>query len=217
MAEESWRSVLEDCAQDLRGRGVEQALSAVQASAQRFWRDPERHRQGRLDLEGARRIIVRDALRMLQICDEPLIERIARDYDAVRTAAIHPIPGALEAIAAMHAAGVRLALVTNGAAASQRAKIERFDLAASFDCILIEEECGFGKPDERIYRLALGELGCAAEQAWMVGDNFEWEVAAPQRLGLRSVWVNPGNRPPPQGGPVPFRTIDSLSDLLPDG
>jgi len=26
----------------------------------------------------------------------------------------------------------------------------------------------------------------------MVGDNSEWDVAAPQRLGLRGVWVDRG-------------------------
>jgi FMN phosphatase YigB (HAD superfamily) len=27
-------------------------------------------------------------------------------------------------------------------------------------------------------------LGVEAHETWMVGDNLEWEVAAPQRLGI---------------------------------
>ena len=29
-----------------------------------------------------------------------------------------------------------------------------------------------------------------AREAWMVGDHLEWDVGAPQRLGLRGVWVD---------------------------
>ena len=56
---------------------------------------------------------------------------------------------------------MRLALVTNGAASLQRQKIARFELEPLFDLILVEGELGFGKPDERIYRLALNELAAA--------------------------------------------------------
>src|SRR2546426_7554913 len=30
--------------------------------------------------------------------------------------------------------------------------------------------------------------------AWMVGDHLEWDVGAPQRLGLSGVWVDRGGR-----------------------
>ena len=49
---------------------------------------------------------------------------------------------------------------------------------------------GVGKPEEVVYRYALSKLRVKAEEAWMVGDNLEWDVLAPQRLGLRGVWVD---------------------------
>ena len=55
-----------------------------------------------------------------------------------------------------------LGLVTNGAAAPQRAKIDRFDLARFFDVIVVEGEAGFGKPDRRVFERALGALGVDA-------------------------------------------------------
>ena len=51
-----------------------------------------------------------------------------------------------------------LGLVTNGDATQQRDKIERHGLARFFDAIVIEGEFGAGKPDEIVYRHALGEL-----------------------------------------------------------
>ncbi|WP_293454912.1 HAD hydrolase-like protein [Phenylobacterium sp.] len=49
------------------------------------------------------------------------------------------------------------------------------------------DEHGFGKPEERAYRHALQALDADPSEVWMVGDNLEWEVAAPQRLGIYSI------------------------------
>jgi putative hydrolase of the HAD superfamily len=99
-------------------------------------------------------------------------------------------PGVAEALGRLRNGGVAMALVTNGDKSQQRRKIERYDLARYFDAILIEGEFGAGKPEEIVYRHVLERLGVPAREAWMVGDNIEWDVAAPQRLGLRGVWVD---------------------------
>jgi putative hydrolase of the HAD superfamily len=80
--------------------------------------------------------------------------------------------------------------VTNGAAGAQRAKVERFALSDRFDHIQIEGEHGFGKPDERAYLHAMQALGVTASETWMIGDNLEWQVVAPQRLGIYAIWIN---------------------------
>ena len=99
-------------------------------------------------------------------------------------------PGAHDAIDALKALGVKLALVTNGAADPQRAKVERFALTHRFDHIQIEGEHGFGKPEERAYLHAMEALGVTAPDTWMIGDNLEWEVEAPQRLGIYAIWID---------------------------
>ena len=114
------------------------------------------------------------------------------------------------------ARGIRLALVTNGAAAIQRAKIERFALAHRFDHIQIEGEHGFGKPEERAYHHAMDALGVAAGDTWMIGDNLEWEVEVPQRLGIYAIWMDTHGDGLPEGSTVrPDRIIRSLTELLP--
>ena len=50
----------------------------------------------------------------------------------------------------------------------------------------------------------------------MVGDNLEWEVAAPQRLGIHAIWYDPvGEGVPPGSTAKPDRIVQSLSELLP--
>jgi putative hydrolase of the HAD superfamily len=49
----------------------------------------------------------------------------------------------------------------------------------------------------------------------MVGDNLEWDVAAPQRLGLSAVWIDGPGQGLPTGSPVrPDRIVRAFPDLL---
>jgi len=84
-----------------------------------------------------------------------------------------------------------------------------------FDHILIEGELGFGKPDRRVYETAMEALGSRPGETWCVGDNLEWEVVAPQRLGITGIWHDWRGRGLPTGTTVrPDRIIRSLPDLL---
>jgi putative hydrolase of the HAD superfamily len=66
-----------------------------------------------------------------------------------------------------------------------------------------------------VYREALRRLGVAPHDAWMVGDHIEFDVGAPQRLGLRGVWVDRAGAGVPDGADVrPHRIIRDLSAML---
>jgi putative hydrolase of the HAD superfamily len=138
---------------------------------------------------------------------------VAHRYRDLRAANHSLIPGAVETLERLRAQGVLLALVTNGAGAAQRAKIERFDLARHFDHIQIEGEFGLGKPHPRVYEVALRALEVAAEHAWFIGDNLEWDVAGPQQHGIYGVWVNPGGGPPSDPSVVPDRVVRTIAEL----
>jgi putative hydrolase of the HAD superfamily len=48
----------------------------------------------------------------------------------------------------------------------------------------------------------------------MVGDNLEWEVAAPQRQGMVGIWVDAaGNGLPEDSTVTPDRIIRSITEL----
>jgi putative hydrolase of the HAD superfamily len=62
---------------------------------------------------------------------------------------------------------------------------------------------------------ALRALGVEARDTWIVGDNLEWEIAAPQRLGIYAVWHDPLGQGLPSNSPIrPDRIIRELSELL---
>lgn len=180
-----------------------------------WWSDPERHRQGRLALQATRRRNVAEALANLGVADHSLSLRLADAFAEARTAAICLFPGARQTLQHFRDAGVPMALVTNGDSAGQRAKIERFDLADFFQAIVVEEEFGAGKPDERIFGHALDALGAAAAATWMVGDNLDWEIEPCRRLGLYTVWVDLRGQGLPVGAAVePHRTVRAIAELI---
>jgi putative hydrolase of the HAD superfamily len=172
--------------------GIDTALlvEAVRKERRLFWDDPERHRLERVDMPGAWRKIVARGLERMGAPGGTLAGPVAEDFAARRWVVMRLFPGVPEALGRLRDGGVIMGLVTNGDKRQQRAKIERYDLGRYFDAVLIEGEFGAGKPDETVYRHVLERLGVPAREAWMVGDHLEWDVGAPQRLGLRGVWVD---------------------------
>ena len=73
----------------------------------------------------------------------------------------------------------------------------------------------FGVDDIHKEHARLKSLGVAAHEAWMVGDNLEWEVVAPQRLGIYAIWYDGYGTGLPPGSPIrPDRIIRALPELL---
>jgi putative hydrolase of the HAD superfamily len=216
----AWHAIAHEFAVDLHPHAPADVAAAVNLAADVFWADPERHRVGRLQLVDARATILADAFMALAVngrthLGEPLAHRMALRYNAYREEKMHLFDGAHHVVDTFRAQGVLLALITNGAAVPQRAKVERFELTHRFHHIQIEGEHGFGKPEERAYRHALASLGVDASDTWMVGDNLEWEVVAPQRLGIHAIWHDVVGEGLPEGSTVrPDRVIRSLWELL---
>lgn len=192
-----------------------EVAARLEAAFELFWSDPERHRIARFGIAQARRQVVRETFEALQPpLSNDMADAFAERFSAVREAMTQCFPGALEGLQALRARGIRLALITNGASATQRAKIERFGLAAYFDHIQIEGEAGFGKPEEQAYRHAMAALGAEPHETWIVGDHLEWEVVAPQRLGLTAVWCDGFARGLPGSAITPDHIVVSLAEIV---
>jgi putative hydrolase of the HAD superfamily len=221
-AEAAWRAVATEFSAELGPLSPAELADAVVAFSRIFWEDAGRHRHWRMRLAEARREVVSQVLGQLAAAGRPVppadvAMRIADRFSAYRDEQLCLFPDAHAVIDAFKARGVLLALITNGAAELQRAKIVRFELTHRFDHIQIEGEHEFGKPDEQAYRHALKTLGVEARDTWMVGDNLEWEVVAPQRLGIHAIWFDGTGKGLPEGTTVkPDRIIRRLTELLPD-
>lgn len=211
-----WAETLDPHLHRLPGRTRDQIVRAVEAELRWFRSDPARDREGRLDMARTRVRIVQAALGRFGFHDPILAADLADGFHASRERRMRLFDDAHHVLDALKAAGVQLCLITNGESAVQRAKVERFDLGHRFHHIQIEGEHAFGKPEPAAYAHALQRLGAGPAEAWIVGDNLEWEVTVPLSLGFaRAVWFDGHRRGLPSSAAVrPEHTASELRAVL---
>jgi putative hydrolase of the HAD superfamily len=215
-----WTRIAEEFAGAVAPLVPAELVAAIEAESRRLWNDNAWNREWRVRVGEARRQIVARASAVLSaagkaVPPQHIGDAMADRLTLIRDQELSVFPGAHETLDRLKQLGVRLALVTNGAAEPQRAKVIRFALEERFDHIQIEGEHGFGKPEERAYTHALEALGVGPRESWMVGDNLEWEIAAPQRLGIYAIWYDGyATGLPPDCRIRPDRIIRSLPELL---
>ncbi len=111
--------------------------------------------------------------------------------------------------------GPRLAVLTNGDPAQQRAKLARFGLLEYFEAVLTPTELGAAKPGA--YAAACRWMQADPERAVNVGDMLESDVNAAALAGLTGIWLDRGidfvtGGPPPAADESVLR-IERLTDL----
>jgi putative hydrolase of the HAD superfamily len=143
--------------------------------------------------------------------DPGLAGRAAAEFLDHRAGCCVAYPDAKAALERVRAAGLRVAVVTNGMSDLQWLKLERAGLAGYADAFVASSAVGIGKPDARIFELALERIGSTAGAAVMVGDNLQRDIAGAQAAGLRGVWIDRDGRDP--GDVRPDARIESLAEL----
>jgi putative hydrolase of the HAD superfamily len=80
---------------------------------------------------------------------------------------------------------VELALITDGPADSQRAKLKALQLERWIDAMVVTDELGegFGKPHPKAFELVEEEVGCSGDACLYVADNPAKDFHAPNELG----------------------------------
>jgi HAD superfamily hydrolase (TIGR01662 family) len=99
-------------------------------------------------------------------------------------------PDALDAIAALRAAGYRLAILANQPA---ERTTELRALGVEADVVAMSEELGVHKPDPTFFARALELMGNPAPaRVAYVGDRIDNDVLPAAAAGMRAVWLRRG-------------------------
>ncbi len=168
-----------------------------------------------MNLAESRRELVALTLSNLGLDAGQTANDIAEAYAEIKEASLEAFPGAIGTLTHIRETGKGMALITNGLSRSQRIKIDRFGLKPLFDCIIIQEEFGVGKPDPRVFQHALAQLEAQPSEAVMIGDNLNADIAGAQSLGIRTVWVDWEGKGLPEGCPTtPDSTVRSIAELI---
>ena len=83
-----------------------------------------------------------------------------------------------------------LHIITNGFSDTQQIKMEASQLTPYFHCI-VTSDCGYHKPDGRMFELALKQACCKPEEALMIGDSLEADIAGARDARIDQVYYNP--------------------------
>jgi YjjG family noncanonical pyrimidine nucleotidase len=88
----------------------------------------------------------------------------------------------------------KLALLTNGFADVQHARIARLGLDDLFDPVIISEEVGVAKPDPAIFDIALERMGHPDRTCvLMIGDSLSSDIRGGSNAGIDTCWFNPAS------------------------
>lgn len=129
----------------------------------------------------------------------------------------------LSLLSSLRSRGLKLGLVTDGPAFTQRRKIAALDLERRVDVIVCTDELGAActKPSMVPFEVASTLLGVKPVNAAYIADDISKDFAGPNHLGMRSVRIRrPGlvgvqhMRVPVEAVFQPQFEIDSLNDVL---
>ena len=115
-----------------------------------------------------------------------LVEVIRRHEPALTLGSV-----ASAVIAQMRADGWRVAILTNGLPATQRAKVEALGLESRVDAVLYaEEHVVGGKPSRAAFDAALAAVNVPASRAVFIGDDLVRDIQGARAAGLFTVRVS---------------------------
>jgi len=129
------------------------------------------------------------------------------------------IRSALEALPALAATGVRLAIVSNSDGTVQE-RLFRAGVAQvgpgpgiALQALIDSGVVGIEKPDPRIFELALTACGVRAEAAVHVGDSRRTDVAGAMAAGIRPLHMDPFDLCPDRAHEH-IRTLGEVIELI---
>lgn len=148
-------------------------------------------------------------------------DQAAIAYFALRKAPWHSeeeilYPDAIPTLAEIKNRGFKLGVIANQPPGT-KGRLADWNLLEYFDVIAASAELGIAKPDPAIFRWALKRADCLAQNAVMVGDRLDNDMAPAGRLGMHTVRLLRGlgaYHKPQSADEQPEFTIQALADIL---
>lgn len=211
------RAVLFDLDGTLLDTAGDISLALRRAMAEHGWPAVPEADVRRMIGRGAPTLVTRAATSQGRTLEPALhaavLDRFFHHYGALQTddeVAAEPYPGARDAVHRVHAAGLKVAVVTNKQQVFAVGLLRRMGFIEAVDLVVGGDTCERRKPDPQPIQHACQVLGVSLAETLMVGDSVN-DVSAARAAGVPVVCVpygyNEGNDP---------RTLDcdALVDTL---
>ena len=108
----------------------------------------------------------------------------------------------------------KVGIITNGIKEVQHSRIENSTIAKYIDKIIISDEVGVNKPDQRIFEYAMNYFEIMDQsEVIMIGDSLGADIKGGQNAGNDTCWVNLRNNVN-DTGIVPKYEVRKLEELF---
>jgi putative hydrolase of the HAD superfamily len=119
--------------------------------------------------------------------DLDFVELFATEFLAICPRLPHLIGGAREILEQTKDSYTHL-ILTNGFIEVQGFKMEAAEIEKYFSTVVYSEEAGVRKPHPAIFELALQRANCTAEEALMIGDDWDADILGARNAGIDQVF-----------------------------
>jgi len=148
------------------------------------------YREGKIAKEDLRTRRFRDLFEEVKAnYTEAFVEQFADEFLEIAPKLPHTLPGAKEMLSYAKEKGYKQVILTNGFMEVQGFKMEAAGIRDFFSDIIYSEEAGVRKPHKGIFDMALARAGCTAEEALMIGDDWDADILGARGAGIDQVFL----------------------------
>lgn len=126
-----------------------------------------------------------------------------------------PVPGVLEAIRGLRAAGLRLGVIS---AAVHHGFLEwslaQFGVRDEFDLVVTTASAGFYKTRPELYLTTVEALGATPAETLHIGDSYRLDVLGAQAAGMHTAWFDREDAHHGDDRSAASFSIQSMADLV---
>ena len=127
-----------------------------------------------------------------------------------------PYEDAVPVLTELKRRGIKLGIIANQPPGTAQ-RLEIWGMLEYFDVIAASAELGISKPDPAIFQWALEQANCIAQNAILVGDRLDNDIAPANRMGIHSVRLLRGigaYHEPQSRDELPEYTIRMLEEIF---
>lgn len=172
-------------------KGFEEFYQIYKAHNERLW---ERYRKGFIKRDELKWKRMWLTLLDLKLANETFAKELAQVFIEMLPRQQQLFPHALSVLDHCRDKGYQLSLITNGFEDTQCKKLEACKIAHYFTHVVTSEKSRSVKPDAAIFEFALQASNTRSEQALMIGDNLDVDIAGAKNAGIDQVFFNPEKR-----------------------
>lgn len=118
----------------------------------------------------------------------------------------------LPGLKALHSAGYKLAILSNGTKAMLEVGVTKTGLSQFISTIFSVEDVKTFKPHPKVYQMS-ADFFNLDKSAFLFFSSNRWDIAGAATFGFATAWVNRATLVPEVLGPTPSYELASLKDL----